>query len=384
MMRRISLMRVSVAVVAALVFVLFPQVQSKAEVNPGEADCEFHLIPVWKLNRGDDPPFSVPNLEKESVPRDLFGLRIDSDDNLYVVDTITNKLIKINPEGEFIFEVGQLGDGPEDVQILGEPIFWPGFDVAQTDYSYGSKIVGYAADGSYVDSVYLESEGMINRMWDMGGVLVAVSSNLMRNDEGGFDIKVGLVLYDSSGKVSRQRQIVEKSLPPPKSGDNPNERDFELLPLVNCGPDGRIYVVPDPYQYQVECYDAKLEQLWVAERIVDPITVTDKDLEWKKSILPGKFEPAKIYHAIDKLVPRADGTVWVLRGGPRIMMSSESFAFETFGPNGEPGKQVRLSGFPGELGDFAVFDNRVIWKLNDDVESVDNEIPYIGVFSIVQ
>jgi len=311
-------------------------------------------------------------------------MRIDEENNLYLVDNLTNKLVKIAPNGEVIFEAGQLGEGPEDVRVLGEPIFWPGFHVAQSSYSYKSKVVGYDAQGKFVGSVDLEGNEMISRIWDAAGVMVAVTSNLSRNQEGGFDIAVDLVVFGADGTRLKQMTVVDKKIPPPDSNYTPNERDFELVPLVNCGSDGRIYVVPDPYRYRIECYDSNLDLLWTAEKEEPPIPIVDVDRDWRKALLPGRIEPASVYHAIDKLVPRADSTLWVLKGGPRSQRSNRALRFDAWSPAGKPEDPVTLAGFPGMLGDFAVFDDRLVWKLNDDVEVDDEDTIYIGVFSLAR
>lgn len=384
-MPRIPIWLLTVSIFLSAFFPLVPG--SASEPNP-KVDAGgrniYRLELVWEIQRGDDPPYALLDLEKESVPRDLFGLRVDDESNLYLVDNLTRKLIKIDRAGDVVFEVGQLGEGPEDVRTLGEPIFWPGFHIAQSDYSYRSKIVGYNARGEYAGSVDLAGGELISRIWDAAGNMVAVTSNLTRNQEGGFDVAVKLVAFGADGTRMKELTVVDKKIPPPDPNRTPNERDFELLPLVNCGSDGRIYVVPDPYRYRIECYDSDLGLLWTVENEVERIPLVAADREWKAALLPGRIEPASVYHAIDKLIPRADGTLWVLKGGPRSQRSKRVLEFETWGPTGKPEDPITLTGFPGLLGDFAVFDDRLIWKLNDDVEVNDGSTIYIGVFSLVR
>lgn len=346
------------------------------------ATDQYVLEKLWEIERGEDPPYSLLDLERESVPRDLFGVRVDDRNHIYLVDNLTQKLVEIDPEGEIVFAVGQMGSGPEDIGVLGEPLFWPGFHIAQSDYSYGAKIVGYDEEGNYAGTVMLESSAMISRMWDAAGVPVAVTSSLRRNDFGGFDVQVDLVVFAPDGKELRRMSIVDKSLPPPSPDNVPTEREFELLPLVHCGADGRIYVVPDPYEYRIACYDTDLNQIWSIEKEQPPIRMTEEDRAWRKAILPGAMEPAKDYHAIDKLMPRPDSKLWVFSGGPRSERSHTRLTFDVWTPDGIDGGSVELAGFPGLLGDFAVFGDKLIWKTNDDVEVESNDIPYIGVYRI--
>ena len=106
-MPRIPIWLLTVSIFLSAFFPLVPG--SASEPNP-KVDAGgrniYRLELVWEIQRGDDPPYALLDLEKESVPRDLFGLRVDDESNLYLVDNLTRKLIKIDRAGDVVFEVG--------------------------------------------------------------------------------------------------------------------------------------------------------------------------------------------------------------------------------------------------------------------------------------
>ena len=336
------------------------------------------LKQLWKLERQDDPEFSLFDLSQFSAPQDLFGVRIDEKDRLIVADRISYKLLSLNEDGSARLLMGGQGQGPEEFFADGEPIDWPGFVYARTNCDYRTKIVGFDEFGKYSDSIDLEGEGQVMRMWEAGDSIFGITSQMRRTDRGGVDIKMRLYKYNKAGGVESEMLLRERELPPPGPGVRIREEDLEVAPIIGVGY-GRIYVVYDRYEYRIDCLNWDLEKQWtyVRESKLEsrPKGEASEDGEsWKT--------PAEFYPVIRRLVPRSNGDLWIEMGGPPKTLSRVEY--ERLDSMGEPKDSVMLVGGIDLPGNYVVWGDRLLWKSDDDlsVPDGDDSIPYFVLYEI--
>ena len=364
---------------AALLFLSVPAPSPAAQESAAPAGPAFALEEIWRIDRGDDPPYSLYDPGFNSIPPTLLGVLLDDDDGLYLSDAITEQLLRIRPDGSVAFAVGSVGEGPEDHLDQGEPVRWPGCSVGRSDYSIQPKVICYDAQGAFQRSVRLTGFDQYLRVWGLPDRGIGVAMKMLGSPASGSRIRVYLTALAPDGALRDSLLIHEASFPPMGTGYQPTEADFELIPRVAIAEDGLLYVQRDMYRWEIECLDADLHPLWSLRRDVQPVPRTREELDALSS-RPGP-PPSPLPHVIRPLVPPAGGELWI-ETLPTTRTADGAVLLDRIGPAGSLLPRVTLAGLPPADGDYEIFGDRLLWKLDDDAPA-EPDTPYLAVFRIV-
>jgi subtilisin family serine protease len=126
------------------------------------------------------------------------SMAIDSEDNLWIVDSGNHRVQKFNSEGEYLDQFGSLGSSPGqmnypmDIAIDGNGNLWV------SDF-FNNRIQKFAPNGEYISS--LGSEGSGNGQFSMPyGVAIDAKGNLWAVDSGNYRVQK----FNSEGEYLSQ------------------------------------------------------------------------------------------------------------------------------------------------------------------------------------
>jgi hypothetical protein len=363
-----------------LLLLLGPGLLPRAAGTDAPAGPSYRVEEIWRIERGDDPPYSLFDPELNSIPPALMGVMLDDEDNLYLSDAITEKLLKIRPDGSEAFAVGSVGEGPEDHLGQGEPLRWPGCGIARSDYSRQAKVICYDEEGHFQGAIPLEGFDLYLRLWGLPDGGLGVALKMYGSPAGGMKVRIYLTRLDPDGALLDSLMIKQASYPPMGTSRELTEADFEINPRVAIAEDGRLYVQRDMYRWVIECFDSHLRPLWVCSRDVSPRTRTEGELaaiETTSGLPPSPHE-----HVIRRIVPRAGGEVWV-ETLPTERAADGAVLLDRIGREGESLPPVALAGLPEAEGDYEISGDRLLWKLDDDAPPDAGKSPYLAVYRIV-
>jgi len=347
-----------------------------------EATVQYRLEQQFVIERGDDPPYSLIDPDPLSIPPSLMGVQLDGENCIYLCDNITDQLIKIGPDGREQFAVGSRGEGPEDHADAGEPLFWPGCGIARSDCSAAPKVILYDGAGGFLSSIELEGYDQVNRIWVAGDQVVAVAADMDGVPLSGVKIQTYLLTLQPDGAVMQSLPVCQAELPPMGGDKIPHETDFEVIPRVAVDSGGNIYLQRDLYSYVVECYDADLQLRWICERDVPTPKWSDEEFAARKADREPYIDAHEYRHVIRRIVPGVDGTVWVERTGQEA--APGNVLLDRIGAAGEFRGLAELTGLPEVAGEYLIFGDRLLWKVDDDAEVTGADIPYLVVYRLVR
>ncbi len=197
----------------------------------------------------------------------------------------------------------------------------------------------------------------------------------------GTTVHTYLVALTPAGALLDSLLIRRAQYPAMGTGYTPQEDDFEVIPRVAMGEDERVYVQRDMYRWEVECYDEELHLLWQCHRDIDPTERTPAEIEAHRASSTFGFEPSKYRHVIRRIVPRVDGEVWV-ETMARKAATDGTVVLDRIDSQGKVIGRAHLSGLPAAEGEFEIFGDRLLWKLDDDAEG-EAGLPYLAVYRLV-
>ncbi|MFH1843194.1 MAG: hypothetical protein ABIF77_08290, partial [bacterium] len=342
----------------------------------------YRLEQQFVIERGDDPPYSLIDPDPLSIPPCLMGVQLDAENSIYLCDNITDKLIKIGPDGREQFAVGSRGEGPEDHADAGEPLFWPGSGIARSDCSAAPKVILYDEAGGFLRSIKFGGYDQVNRVWVAGDQVVAVAADMDGTPISGVKVQSYLLTLQSDGTVMQSIPVRQAEIPPMGLEQVPHETDFEIIPRVAVDSGGNIYLQRDLYRYAVECYDADLTLRWTCERDVPTPKWSDEEFAQRRAEREPYVEAHEYRHVIRRIVPGADGTVWVERTEQEA--APGSVLLDRIGADGEYRGQAEVTGLPKVAGEYLIFGDRLLWKVDDDAEVGEADIPYLVVYRLVR
>jgi hypothetical protein len=308
-------------------------------------------------------------------------VQIDAENNIYLCDKISETLIEIAPDGEEVFAVGAKGEGPEDHRDEGEPLFWPGCHIARSDCSSDPKVILYGEGGEFLRAISLEGYSQYNRLWYAGGQAVGVATKMDGTPMSGMTVDVFLVTLGPEGKLKNEIGISTKKLPAMDSGVELTETDWEIFPRLAIGDDGRIYVVRNLYAYALECYSPELELLWRLEQDVPAPRRTAAEIAERRVKIDGGFEPSQFKHVLRRIIPRADGEVWLERSDQGLSRPGQ-VVLDRISRDGRIVGHGSIEGLPRLPGDYVIRGDRLIWKTDDDVDAAGAMVPYLVVYRV--
>jgi hypothetical protein len=316
-------------------------------------------------------------------------------DRIYVIDRQVPALRVYDHQGQWLHDIGGLGQGPgEYVSLSSIAIASDGRILVRDDDA--RRIWIYATDGDYVGAYEMSgglhtSNPMVLSPDDVPFTEVFVALNRddpnrmfvtawqAHGEDGPFGEQIIQPIDESftPGVASNEQGSVQRPVPFYAQEKRALARDLSVL-----------FGVSEAYRFEVRKADGTV---LVIERTGDPIAVDPHEADWNKrnttaimrEVLPDWVwgdTPEVPSHkpAYDELIPTQSGAIWVLRPGPGERLAdcdedaetSEEFAaypcwrdrriVDIFGPDGrflgslEPPPEMRFSPRPFIDGDLIV------------------------------
>jgi hypothetical protein len=348
-------------------------------INP---DKPINLIPTVKLQKiwevgGEDPGFIFNNIST---------IDIDENGRVYVVDKLESDVKVFSSSGEYLFPIGNKGQGPGEFQNPRNLLLLQNQQIAVIDKNYLNRFNIFNHDGEFINSFYLtlgesKNKNISEREKLLSKEKITFSKHFCNNQLMLFSESVEKMKYnvhsiwiydinDKKGKKIAFRKKIE--------GRKTQERvlyDRMSLNMQWCfDKDKNIYLIDDIYDYKITVYDTTGKIIRIISREFKLPLKTDseykKDLKeseeyvnWYSNLAGKKFtwKASKeksiifnLYIITRSMFCDAQNRLWILTNEPSIpkentgifswiskKKSSESiekstrFTFDVFTPNGK-------------------------------------------------
>ncbi len=251
--------------------------------------------------------FSIGSITGEEW--ETFGevdrVAFDGEGNLYVLDRQNFRVVVVDPEGNFVREVGTEGDGPGELRFPMGLVVAPDGGIAVMDMGHQAFVV-FDSDGAFVVNARNDFQsGVMGRdihYHPRGGVIGTAAGIRMTNDNGRQEISGGesapvrFVPFAGGGDPEQLYDAWRLPRPAPSGGGASfstgggggfsmrgmsAQRAFEPALLTGVLPDGRV-VLADSSAYALKLIGAEGGLQSVIRRPIVPRPVTRRDEEAEK------------------------------------------------------------------------------------------------------
>jgi len=216
---------------------------------------------VWSFDLTGSESVEFINTEFWTIHGNLVGAVAHGANGLVLYDEITETLQYYSPSGALLWSAGQVGDGPNDHRPPCEPFVLDDGRIALASYAPQSKLVYYAADGSYLDTDDLPGTAQYHRLCFTNRRLYGITDEREGHVSIGTEISVLLTAFDEDFFVRKSLVVNQATWKTWRPGDVVDEADFWILPRMEDAGRGRILVQSDVYRPIVTIYDSELEEV---------------------------------------------------------------------------------------------------------------------------
>lgn len=308
--------------------------------------------------------------EDEVVLGTVGGVACDRNGKAYVLDVQRNEVHVIAPNGKYVGTIGRDGEGPGEFRMASGLAFLSDSVLCVTQ-AVPARAVRMTSSGRSMADHPLSPElvgTFINGCAAVDGLLAICCGQTVREQTFvGFRTRYGVL--DATGKLtSAQWELFQKA--DLASIEFDEKADAE--PVWAFAPDGRFLVNNDWDHYAVQVIDAKGRTVHVVEREYQHRPRTKAELgaiEAQKQAgqMPVTAKVSSTSRDVVRLLPRADGKMWVLSSRGDMDVSPGTIAaFDEFDRAGNFVKTVTIRGDrrPG-ADSFYVVDDLVFVVTND-------------------
>jgi len=253
--------------------------------------------------------FSIGSITGEEW--ETFGevdrVAFDGDGNLYILDRQNFRVVVVDPEGNFVREVGTEGDGPGELRFPMGFVVAPDGGIAVMDMGHQAFVV-FDSDGAFVGNARNDFQsGVMGRdihYHPRGGVIGTAAGIRMTNNNGRQEISrssgapVRFVPFAEGGDPEQLYNAWRLPAPAPSGGGSSfsmgggggsfsmggmsAQRAFEPALLTGVLPDGRV-VLADSSAYALKLIGAEGGLQSIIRRPIAPRPVTSRDEEAEKA-----------------------------------------------------------------------------------------------------
>jgi hypothetical protein len=284
----------------------------------------------------------------------IMAIDTDADGNVYLLDSQLHQVMIYTSEGEFIRAIGREGEGPGEFRRPGTMTLLPGGNVGVVQQMPG-KIVMLTPEGDPADNFPFPAspEGGTQMFFGCGATddWVVVGVNEFARDDTGFKIIFSLVGTDANG--GQTVTYYESERKQNMANFEFDEKNLEGPAMQwDIGVDGRIYAntVFDGYRIDVWKTDGAVDRVINREfesrvRTSEEMEDADKRIRIVINGREAKKKISKTDRDVQRIYPRADGTLWVLSSRGALDAPEGTLGtFDVFDASGKFARQVTLSG----------------------------------------
>jgi hypothetical protein len=201
--------------------------------------------------------------QDEGLPRALYGLCLDTNGAVYLVDHVSQRLLKLSQRGDVLYEVAPPGEGPEDLKDRGEPFKGANADVFIHSLTPRPKLLAFDEEGTLLSSLVLNTSDSLARIWPTeSGNLLVLHNHFAYSPSRGTSGTILLSLFSMLGDSITSIRLSAFALPPRDNLDSITSKDLEVWPSIGVLLDGTSLVQSDTYEPSFQCYSESLAFLW--------------------------------------------------------------------------------------------------------------------------
>ncbi|MBC8180946.1 6-bladed beta-propeller [candidate division KSB1 bacterium] len=256
-------------------------------INP---DKPINLIPTVKLQKvwevgGEDPGFIFNNIST---------IDIDENGRVYVVDIMESDVKVFSSSGEYLFPVGNKGQGPGEFENPRNLSILPNQQIVVIDKNYLNRFNIFNHDGEFINSFYLTLGESKNKNISLKERLlskerIAFSKHFFNNQLILFSESVEKMKYnvhsiwiydinDKKGRKITSRKKIERR----KTEDRELDDRMSLNMQWCFDKNKNIYLIDDIYDYKITVYDTTGKIIRIISREFKLPLKTDS--EYKKDL----------------------------------------------------------------------------------------------------
>jgi hypothetical protein len=314
--------------------------------DPIEAPSTITPKELWRISGDEDDEF-------------LFGVLSqivsDEDGNIYLLDAQLNEVMIFSPAGEYIRSIGREGEGPGEFRRASDMFLTADGNVAVLQRMPG-KIVVLTPEGEPVGNLPVpepEDGGM--QMFARGrlaGDNVILSTNRFARNAAGFEMTLALIAVDASGaQTATYLTRTEKN----DFANMVYDEKTGIGALVwNAGRDGRVFISDDFDAYRVQIWNPDGTLDHVIEREYESRDRSEEEMKRSTPVVrirsghraqSPEVKTSKTDRNVQQIVPREDGSVWVLSSKGAFDAGDGVIAtFDVFDRGGQFTRQVTING----------------------------------------
>lgn len=254
---------------------------------------------------------NIGDLESEDenvlfyMPSDL---AVDSQGNVYILDSGNHRIQKFDPNGNFLASFGRQGQGPGEFQYPQSIDLDPGGNLYVSD-SGNQKIQILKPDGSLAEEI---------KMTEEAPGIVKLRNGQMIMGQGSSVFSIGMARMDQDQELPKLIKILNKEAEVQKEFCEPkNYKDFLVNRLGNryqftVDKTGNVYVA-FVYQNRIEKYSPEGELLWRSDRALN-YDVSAPKTKGERTGSGGRvsFRMPEMNRISSGIAVDAEGRVWVV------------------------------------------------------------------------
>ncbi len=330
--------------------------------NPLQPPETVALTELWRLDgESDETPLGV-----------VRAATADASGTVYLLDTQLKRVVVVAANGEVKGHIGREGDGPSEFRRpIGLLIDNAGnIGVVQNP---PAKIALLKPDGESAGDRFLPDYGrgrrLVLRAAKMAAGRLYVTLARWSYDETGNTSYLNAVASLGDGDDQYVIHLEQRSR---RTADNnlytERERSRGMPWEWSVGPTGRVFTSPDFDAYEILVHDRDGDLVNIIDRPYEPwqrepAHVAELQALFDQSFAgrtrrgqPMTYEVSRTEQAIEELLARRDGTLWVLPSrGAYDQPPAALGTFDVFDENGRFTRQVTLLGEGGLDTDYFLF-----------------------------
>lgn len=368
------------SLLAYAVLMLGPCLVATSSSNASDAAAKsdpqvVRLEELWRVGEDDDA---------EVVFGHIGDTAVDDDGRLYVADMQARQVNVFSRDGQFLRTLGRAGEGPGEFREPRALVALPDGLVGVVREQPPAILRFRAADGQFVDNLYLESNPRhpfqrLGKVRCRGNTLVATCVDFRESPDGNGSV-TRLLRFDVAGKSLGQCDSISFQF----NFANPVMRE-RLDPIWMMAPNGDVLVNPGlEYRFDVRGLGCRIER-----RIAPtykPLKRTSAEVDsvrayYKRVGNIGNAQLELFDNVRDVVWFSVDdhGRLWVLSSRGRLECSADSLGwFDVYDTQGRLDRVVDLKGERGAKDGFLMEGDRFYVVNRETMAIVAYRMPELG------
>lgn len=346
---------------------------SRYVINPAEpmgTRVVLEATQLWSRGGDDDDELTIGRFG---------GAVVDNSGITYLLDDQTSKIHVILANGQYVRSIGGDGEAPGEFRMASGTALLSDTVLCVTQV-VPARAVRISVTGRALDDYPLSSDlisSYFNGCAAVNGQLVVYNGETVQRD-GGLGLRSSFVLLDATGEIAttywEQTQTADFA-------NMEFDEKKDAGPIWAVGSDGRLVLNNDWDSYVIECFSPSGAREHIIIREFEHLRRPRAELKRAEKMkqdgkIPADTRLSTTIRDITKLLPRRDGSVWVLSSrGERDVRDGVAAKFDVFDRSGRFAKTLWLKApFRAGRDKFDLVDDHLFVIKNGGPEPGDDEL----------